>query len=180
MLQLLHAKRDKGVDIKVIGSVASGSNLPSRVLSGLRLHTRTIIRDRKEAFVGSQSLRELELDGRREAGIITGEPDVVSQIVKTFEEDWQGAQEAVPGPENEEVEQSIQAAKVAKKVAKAVTNGIVPIAPLVEQTIKEVSGDQTELTVDAAEMELNVRTAVKAAVKKVVREAVEAGTGVNE
>jgi cardiolipin synthase len=180
MLRLLCAKRDKGVEIKVIGRVSSSSNLAVRMLSGMRLHTRTIIRDRKEVFVGSQSLRELELDGRREAGIITGEKDVVDPIVKTFEEDWKGAQEAVPALENDEVTQPIQAAKVAKKVAKAITNGIVPIAPLVEQTIKEVSGEMTGLTVDAAEMELSVRTAVKEAVKKAVREAVEAGSGVNE
>ena len=37
-------------------------------LRGLRLHVRAIVRDRKAAFVGSQSLRKLELDKRREVG----------------------------------------------------------------------------------------------------------------
>jgi hypothetical protein len=39
-------------------------------LAGQRLHTRTIVRDRRQAFVGSQSLRTAELDARRELGLI--------------------------------------------------------------------------------------------------------------
>ena len=39
-------------------------------LAGQRLHTRTIIRDRRQAFIGSQSLRAAELDSRRELGLI--------------------------------------------------------------------------------------------------------------
>ncbi len=35
-----------------------------------RLHVRAIIRDGKRAFVGSQSLRKVELDKRREIGVL--------------------------------------------------------------------------------------------------------------
>jgi phosphatidylserine/phosphatidylglycerophosphate/cardiolipin synthase-like enzyme len=59
-----------------------------RKLTGLRLHTRAIICDRREAFVGSQSLRKIELDNRREVGIIASEPGVVKQIQSVFEQDW--------------------------------------------------------------------------------------------
>jgi cardiolipin synthase len=179
MLRILHSRRQNGVDIKVIGRVSSsGSSLTARSLSGLRLHTRTIIRDRQQAFVGSQSLRELELDGRREVGIITADPEVVSQLAKTFQADWEPAQENVAAREieNTVTPPAVAAAKVAKKVAKAVSKSMVPVAPLLEETIKVVAGEQTELTLDAEELESSVRTAVKDAVKKAVREAVEAGT----
>jgi hypothetical protein len=36
----------------------------------MRFHTRSIIRDGHRVFVGSQSLREAELDRRRELGFI--------------------------------------------------------------------------------------------------------------
>ena len=54
----------------------------------MRLHTRTIIRDRHQAFVGSQSLRKLELDSRREVGLIVRDPGVIRRLVATFELDW--------------------------------------------------------------------------------------------
>ena len=44
--------------------------LKVKKLSKLRLHTRTIIRDGRQAFIGSQSLRAAELDSRREVGLI--------------------------------------------------------------------------------------------------------------
>ena len=55
----------------------------------MRLHTRSIIRDGTWAFVGSQSLRALELDSRREVGIIFRDPKVVARLAKTFEDDWE-------------------------------------------------------------------------------------------
>ena len=57
-------------------------------LGGTRLHTRTIIRDRRQAFVGSQSLRTAELDARRELGLIIQDAKVVTKLVDTFETDW--------------------------------------------------------------------------------------------
>ena len=89
MLRALSKRIKKGVDIRVIGAVGRKSHLLKvRPLAGLRLHTRTIIRDRREAFVGSQSLRVAELDSRREVGIIVRESKVVSGLVKAFEADW--------------------------------------------------------------------------------------------
>jgi phosphatidylserine/phosphatidylglycerophosphate/cardiolipin synthase-like enzyme len=49
---------------------------------------RAIIRDGRRAFVGSQSLRKLELDGRREVGVIVRDRAVVRKLQKTFERDW--------------------------------------------------------------------------------------------
>jgi ATP-binding cassette, subfamily B, bacterial len=66
-LRLLEERGKAGVSIRVLGKV-TGNRLPSHELARMRLHTRTIIRDRTQAFVGSQSLRQLELDARREIG----------------------------------------------------------------------------------------------------------------
>jgi len=71
MAKALVARATAGVKIRVIGAMSrKNAHIEIRRLTGLRLHTRTIIRDRREAFVGSQSLRALELDERRELGVI--------------------------------------------------------------------------------------------------------------
>ncbi|MBI3048427.1 MAG: hypothetical protein HYY76_08935 [Acidobacteria bacterium] len=54
----------------------------------MRLHVRAIIRDGEAMFVGSQSLRTLELDARREVGLIARDPAAVRRLQETFEEDW--------------------------------------------------------------------------------------------
>jgi phosphatidylserine/phosphatidylglycerophosphate/cardiolipin synthase-like enzyme len=53
-----------------------------------KLHARATIQDGKKAFIGSQSLRRLELDERREVGVIVTDPRVVRQLVSVFESDW--------------------------------------------------------------------------------------------
>ena len=53
-----------------------------------RLHVRAMVRDGRRAFVGSQSLRRLELDERREVGILIREKRIFRQIERVFESDW--------------------------------------------------------------------------------------------
>jgi phosphatidylserine/phosphatidylglycerophosphate/cardiolipin synthase-like enzyme len=57
-------------------------------LPGIRMHVRAMIRDGEAAFVGSQSLRALELDARREVGLIVKELKTVKRLLEVFEEDW--------------------------------------------------------------------------------------------
>ena len=88
MIRLLQQRAKAGVDIRVIGKMAKrGSGLRVQK-SPLRLHVRAAVRDCTEAFVGSQSLRALELDGRREVGILSKDPKVVKGIADLFEVDW--------------------------------------------------------------------------------------------
>ncbi|MGH9767847.1 MAG: phospholipase D-like domain-containing protein, partial [Blastocatellia bacterium] len=54
----------------------------------LRLHAQAIIRDGKEVFFGSQSLRKVELDQRREVGLIVGDAEAVRSFLVIFEMDW--------------------------------------------------------------------------------------------
>jgi cardiolipin synthase len=87
MLQILQAKMKAGVDVRVIGKVEAKWEVKGEKL-GRRLHVRTIVRDRSRAFVGSQSLRKLELEKRREVGVIVDDAKVVRQLAAVFEEDW--------------------------------------------------------------------------------------------
>jgi phosphatidylserine/phosphatidylglycerophosphate/cardiolipin synthase-like enzyme len=92
MIALLKARGEAGVKIKVLGHVEKKwlHELPWRVrpFTSRRLHVRCIIQDRKMAFVGSQSLRKLELDHRREVGLITKDVRTVQKMATVFEHDW--------------------------------------------------------------------------------------------
>ena len=91
MLELLQRRVEKGVDVRILGKLEgkwdSGA-FDARPYPGKRLHVRAIIRDGRRAFVGSQSLRKLELDDRREVGVIVRDRAVVRKLQKTFERDW--------------------------------------------------------------------------------------------
>jgi phosphatidylserine/phosphatidylglycerophosphate/cardiolipin synthase-like enzyme len=89
MIRLLRERAKAGVDVRVIGSMdKKPGRLRVRKLPGWKLHVRAIVQDRRRAFVGSQSLRRLELDGRREIGLIVEEASVVDQISRVFAWDW--------------------------------------------------------------------------------------------
>lgn len=89
MLRLLNQKVKAGVDVRVIGRAGRRAG-PLRVqkLPVGRLHVRAMIRDCDTVFVGSQSLRALELDSRREVGLIARDPKIVKRMQEVFEEDW--------------------------------------------------------------------------------------------
>jgi len=172
MIKLLEARAKEGVEIRVIGKMARrSSQISVRKLPDLRLHTRTFVRDRKEAFLGSQSLRELELDSRRELGIIFRDAEVIAKILGVFEDDWKSGVVAV-GDEADDVEKP-PLAKVAKKVAKTVTKELPPVAPVVQEVVKEVMQADNGLPIDHDEIEETVKIAVKQAVKQAVRDVVE-------
>src|SRR5438270_5212273 len=126
MIRLLEKRAKDGVEIRVIGKMARhSSQISVRKLPKLRLHTRTIIRDRKEVFIGSQSMRELELDSRREIGGICRAAEIAGQLIEVFDDDWKGAVVAT-GDEADDVTKP-PAATVAKKVAKTISNEIVTV-----------------------------------------------------
>jgi phosphatidylserine/phosphatidylglycerophosphate/cardiolipin synthase-like enzyme len=89
MLKALQARAKDGVDIRVLGKVAkSAVGIDARKMPGLRLHVRAMVRDGSAAFVGSQSLRKVELDERREVGVIVGDTVVAKRMQEIFEADW--------------------------------------------------------------------------------------------
>jgi phosphatidylserine/phosphatidylglycerophosphate/cardiolipin synthase-like enzyme len=90
MLRLLTLRARAGVDIRILGKVGkrAGSDLRCQKMPEGRLHVRAMIRDGVTVFAGSQSLRALELDARREVGLIVKDPKVVKRMTEVFEEDW--------------------------------------------------------------------------------------------
>ena len=89
ILRLLAERQKAGVGIKIIGKLCSRkSTLMAEKYPGKRLHIRAIIRDGRRAFLGSQSLRRLELEKRREIGVIIHDDAVVKQMQTVFEQDW--------------------------------------------------------------------------------------------
>ena len=91
MVKLLNDKAARGVDVRVIGTLKGGSDAIAVRKLGIRLHVRAIVRDGTRAFVGSQSLRTLELSGRREVGLIITNPTVAKKIQQVFDADWDDA-----------------------------------------------------------------------------------------
>jgi len=92
MIALLKQRAEAGVKIKVLGSVEKKWQgelaWKVRAFKTMKLHVRCMIRDRQAAFVGSQSLRKLELDERREVGMITKDRRAVNRIAGVFVNDW--------------------------------------------------------------------------------------------
>jgi phosphatidylserine/phosphatidylglycerophosphate/cardiolipin synthase-like enzyme len=92
MLRLIERQARAGVEIRVIGVV-------DRRMKGVavadfpgRLHVRAIIQDGRRLFVGSQSLRRIELDKRREIGAVVSTTTEVKRALRVFQQDWVASQ----------------------------------------------------------------------------------------
>ena len=104
MVRALEDRVGKGVEIRILGSVGKrGTRLHCLKLAGMRLHARVIIRDGRQAFLGSQSLRPPELDIRREIGLIVKNAAIVRALRAVFEKDWKGS-----APKEETVARHVQ------------------------------------------------------------------------
>jgi phosphatidylserine/phosphatidylglycerophosphate/cardiolipin synthase-like enzyme len=78
-----------GVEVRVIGRFKEPPDAVQVLRSATeRLHVRAIVQDDRSVFIGSQSLRRLALERRREIGLITSEAGIVEQVSSTFELDW--------------------------------------------------------------------------------------------
>jgi phosphatidylserine/phosphatidylglycerophosphate/cardiolipin synthase-like enzyme len=156
------------VEIKIIGRLGKkAATLNARRLEEIRLHTRTIIRDRKDAFVGSQSLRKLELDSRRELGLIVKERGVISKLVETFEKDWGAnqAQAEKAKPAAREKQKPLDTKKLAKKLD--------PLNESIKRAVKKVVEENGAKVIADDESKETLKQAVKKTVKQAFKEAVE-------
>jgi cardiolipin synthase A/B len=106
MIRLLQQRAKAGVDVRILGKVSKrGSFLKAEKMTGKRLHVRAMVRDGDSAFVGSQSLRALELDGRREVGLITKDVKIVKRLAEIFETDWAKSAAGAKGSKESKKEQ---------------------------------------------------------------------------
>ena len=169
MLRVLRDRAKAGVKLRVIGRVSERQpEIPAHKLANSRLHTRTMVRDRCWVFIGSQSLREAELDARREVGLIFRDSKVAQRICETFEADWAAAEQAAERTTQEE-----PAERIAKRVAKAITKELPPVGPLVDGAVQELAGELSEMDLAHSEMQQMVKGAVKDAVREVVKDVLE-------
>ena len=90
MLRELSKRAEAGVRVKILGKLEKKWQREGLTVKKLprRLHVRAMVRDGRRAFVGSQSLRRLELDERREVGIIIRQRALVKRIERVFNSDW--------------------------------------------------------------------------------------------
>lgn len=188
MLRIIQDRIKAGVEVRIIGKVSGKYDFDSQKLSGQRLHTRTIIRDGRQAFIGSQSLRPAELDSRRELGLIIHDLKPVKKLIDTFESDWvhagskkqkgnskdkksrketnDDAQEKAEMSEQKEQKQTEKQTEVAVEAFK---QGLNPLADTVKKAVRKAvakAGDDV-LT------DKNVKDTMKKVVKKAVKEAVK-------
>jgi len=163
MLRILQDRLKAGVEVRIIGKVGVKIKFDSQKLARQRLHTRTIIRDGRQAFIGSQSLRPAELDSRRELGLIIHDAKAVKKLVDAFEADWVPVESKKEEPDSK--------TKISREQAKDAAE---EKAEKAEQKDQEKSDKQTEVAVKALEHELDpLAETVKKAVRKAVAKAGE-------
>ncbi len=93
-MKLLEQQASAGIDVRVIGKCKGCKGVDVRPLRSMRLHVRAMVRDGARAFVGSQSLRRIELDKRREVGVLITNSAVARQLRSIFETDWAESESA--------------------------------------------------------------------------------------
>ena len=177
MLGILQERAKAGVEIRVIGSVAGRAPFEVQKLGGTRLHTRTIIRDRRQAFVGSQSLRTAELDARRELGLIIQDAKVVTKLVDTFESDWASTREkntpASPKEPDAPKDQPAVSEKEAAKAVQVLTKELDPLAISVKKAVRKAVAQAGNDVLHDSGVKDTMKKVVKKAVKEAVKEAVQ-------
>jgi len=169
MMRILEDRCQAGVKVKIIGHVVRSKYLTARSLRRMRLHTRVVVRDSKQAFLGSQSLRKLELDARREIGIIVSNPKVVSSLATIFEDDWKASVHVAPDAVKEYV--NGHADRVARKAARIIEQRLVP-APVVGKVLRIIQ-NEAKIEVDRSQAVQVVKGTLKKAVRKAATKLVE-------
>jgi len=117
MLKQLANRARHGVDVRIMGKVDSKwtkEGLKIEKYPGKRLHTRSMMRDGKRAFLGSQSMRKLELDKRREIGIIITDEKIVSEMEEVFIDDWRQTESGAKERKKEKKAEKKEERKLAK------------------------------------------------------------------
>ncbi|HKS39717.1 MAG TPA: phospholipase D-like domain-containing protein [Blastocatellia bacterium] len=97
VMGLLLRKAANGCDVRLISRDTFYDqvvpNFSVKKLARYKLHAKCIIVDGARFFVGSQNLRAVSLDRRREVGIIVEDDATARRIERVFDEDWVNATE---------------------------------------------------------------------------------------
>lgn len=172
MMRILEERAQAGLKIRIIGHVGRSKDVTARQFRRMRLHTRVVIRDCKQAFLGSQSLRKLELDERREIGIVVNNAKIVRSLITVFDDDWKAS--AVADPKAEKKRLNAHAERASLNVTRKVSKKLAP-APVVDHVLKAIE-QEARVEVNRARaaevVHIALRKAVKKATAKIVEEAV--------
>jgi phosphatidylserine/phosphatidylglycerophosphate/cardiolipin synthase-like enzyme len=153
-LKLLNRKISEGVEVRILSRVsAKNGAIPVRRLPS-RLHLRAILRDGTSAFLGSQSLSKLELEARREIGVIFRDRDIVKTMEAIFEKDWKLSEPVITAETASAF--NVPAKKVAKEVAKQIA-----IRPVVEEVLDKVIDTRNDVSFEPEEVAQTVRDAFR-------------------
>jgi cardiolipin synthase len=101
LLGLIKERAAAGVEVRILGKVGRPAADLLAAPPALRLHLRALLRDDRELFIGSQGLRSIELDRRREVGILVRDRSAIKRFKSVFEEDWAAAAKAAGRDEPE-------------------------------------------------------------------------------
>lgn len=176
MVALLEERAMAGVDVRIIGGVNPRAKLSCRRQTYLRLHTRTVIRDQRWAFVGSQSLRRVQLDSRREVGLIVREAGIVRKLVEIFEAEWvamdptERQDKSGAGVEGAPTKANRSDADLAVQV---VVQQLEPLAETVKDAVKKVVSDAGQEALQDDEVKHTVKQVVTKALKEAVKQVVD-------
>jgi hypothetical protein len=110
----------------------------------------------------------LELDARREIGIIFRDGAAIKDIIRTFEEDWAASSS---GLAEEKRPPEKKALKIVKKVARAITKRV-PLMPVAKKVVKTISS-QADVDLDHKELHEEVTEILKDVVEKTAQEAAQ-------
>ena len=168
MLGILRERAKAGVEVRVIGRVNARFELTVKAPTSMRLHTRTIIRDHHQAFVGSQSLRSAELDSRRELGLIVRESKIVKGLIETFESDWIAHHAKEHKTEKDEAPDI--PGKHTEKATQVLAQALRPMSVTLKKAVKKAVADAGEEAFEQKIVKNTVKKIVKKAVKEAVRE----------
>jgi phosphatidylserine/phosphatidylglycerophosphate/cardiolipin synthase-like enzyme len=170
MIRVLQERIKAGVDVRIIGKISGRSGVSAQKLTRMRLHTRTIIRDGRQAFVGSQSLRPAELDSRRELGLMVRDAKIVKKLLATFESDWSTTNAAMQKEDVQEEEMPEATKNETEKALAVLVHELQPLSTTVKRAVKKVAAQ----TGGEALPNKVVKSTVKKVVKKAVKQAVRA------
>jgi phosphatidylserine/phosphatidylglycerophosphate/cardiolipin synthase-like enzyme len=88
-IKVIRETAERGVEVRLLGKIEKDiEDVDVRKLGTMRLHVRAIVRDGASVFIGSQSLRRLELEKRREIGVLVNDARLARKVKAVFEGDW--------------------------------------------------------------------------------------------
>ena len=164
MIRLMQQKAKEGVDIRVIGAIGKRATGMKVAALPMRLHAQTIIRDGEQMFLGSQSLRTLELDARREVGVIIDDAvHIVQKALEIFEADWNGIKHSA-------VSSADTPASEIEPDTETPASHSPPAGLSVKEAVKEAIKSAIMEAIDESPSSKLVKEAVKEAAREAVRE----------